>query len=97
MLVNCQFIYVAIIFSCYNVLANQNDSCDCDVLEIKSNGVIGNQNFTKQSLPLYDKPNYFSMQKNLIYWFKNSWIYAIHIDSEGFKQKQTYMYYFIIE
>ena len=88
--VGCQFYIVAIIYSCYSFIVTESAKCDCDVLEVKSNGVIGNQNFTKQSGTVHDKPFYFSMEKCVIYWFDGHWSYAVHIDSHGFRQKQKY-------
>ena len=89
--VGCQFYIVAIIYSCYSFIVTESANCDCDVLEVKSNCVIGNQNFTKQSGTLYDKPFYFSMEKCVIYWFEDHWSYAVHIDSNiRFRQKQEY-------
>ena len=59
--------------------------CDCDVLEVKSNGTIGNQNFTRQRHTLFGKPFYFSMKKDVIYWNKTYWSFSVHID-EGFQK-----------
>ena len=79
--VSCQLIIVAIIYSCYNILAIESNTCDCDVLQVNdSSGVIGYQNFTKQSGTLDNKPFYFSLKKGLIYSNNGQWSYAIYDD-----------------
>ena len=101
MLINCQFIFVVIIFLFYNFLATQSKACDCEVLEVKSNGTIGNQKFTKQSVTINEKTLYFSMNKDVIYWNKTYWSYSIHLDEDfqkHFHEMQKYkMEYFSLE
>ena len=79
--VSCQLIIVAIIYSYYSILAIESNTCDCDVLQVNdSSGVIGYQNFTKQSGTLDNKPFYFSLKKGLIYSNWSKWSYAIYDD-----------------
>ena len=81
--VSCRLIIVAIIYSCYNILAIKSNTCDCDILEVnESNGPIGYQNFTMQSGTLYDKPFYISMKQHVIYWNNvDHWCYAYDFHS----------------
>ena len=72
----CQiFIIVAIVYSSYGALADESDNCDCDVLQIESNGLIGNQNFTKQIGTLNGKPYYFSSKWYMISWKTGNRVY----------------------
>ena len=71
------FIFVAIIYSSYSVLAiesdnwdqvyNRSNNCECDVLQIYS-PAFGTLNFTKQNDPHNDKPIYFSTSMHMISW-----------------------------
>ena len=72
--IRCQiFIFVAIIYSSYSVLANET-YCNCDVLQIDDpDGSFGHQNFSKQDTTRNGKPIYFSTQRNMIYWNKDYW------------------------
>ena len=89
--VSCQLIIVAIIYSYYNILAIESNTCDCDVLQVNdSSGVISYQNFTKQSGTLDNKPFYFSLKKGVIYSKDEQWSYAIYDDSKGFVELKTY-------
>ena len=81
--VNCQFIIIAIIYSGCIILAIESANCDCDVLEVKSNGKIGYQNFTKQIVTLHDKPFYFSKNKHVIYWDNRHWSYSHLFNKSG--------------
>ena len=83
--VSCQLIIVVIIYSCYNILAIESNTWDCDVLQVNDpNGTIGYQNFTKQSGTLYEKPFYVSMKQHVIYWNNVShWCYAFHFYQPG--------------
>ena len=86
--VSCQLIIVAIIYSYYSILAIESNTCDCDVLQVNdSSGVIGYQNFTKQSGTLDNKPFYFSLKKGLIYSNSGQWSYAIY---DEFGELKTY-------
>ena len=79
--VSCQLIIVAIIYLCYSIIFIESKVCECDVLQVKEpSGVIGYQNFTKQSGTLDNKPFYFSLQKGLIYSNYSQWSYAIYDD-----------------
>ena len=70
------FIIVVIIYSSYTVLANESNTCDCDVLQIEGPvGSFGNQIFTKQNANHNGQPIYFSTQQNMIYWNENHWSY----------------------
>ena len=78
--IRCQiFTVVAFIYSSYSVLAIESDHCDCDILQVKSEGLIGNRNvveyqsFTKQTAKRNGKPIYFSKQKSYIYWNNQAW------------------------
>ena len=74
----------------HNALANENNNCDCDILQIesgvpwipgyKSHGLIGNQNFTKQNGTINGKPHYFSTQPSIISWNGQYWSYEIYDD-----------------
>ena len=68
------FIIVVIIYSPYTVLANESNTCDCDVLQIEGPvGSFGNQSFTKQNDDHNGKPIYFSTQQDMIYWNEHYW------------------------
>ena len=84
--VSCQLIIVAIIYSCYNILAIESTKCDCDVLQVNDpNGVIGYQNFTKQNRTLNGKPFYLSMKQHMIYWNNdNHWCYDFYLHQQEF-------------
>ena len=70
------FIIVVIIYSPYTVLANESNTCDCDVLQIEGPvGSFGNQSFTKQNDDHNGKPINFSTQQDMIYWNKSNWSY----------------------
>ena len=77
MYVRCQmFIILTLIYSLYSALANKSGPCDCDVLQINDpGGLIGFQNFTKQSDALNGKPYYISNEKNMISWNGQFWSY----------------------
>ena len=65
--ISCQLIIVAIIYSSYGVLASESGNCDCDVLQINDpDGVIGDQNFTKQNGKLNEKPYYYATMNSLL-------------------------------
>ena len=74
----------------HNALANENNNCDCDILQIESgvpwipgykpHGLIGNQNFTKQNGTINGKPHYFSTQQSIISWKGQYWSYDIYDD-----------------
>ena len=82
--ISCQLIIVAIIYLCYNILAIESNTCDCDVLEVNEpNGTIGHQNFTKQSGTLHEKPFYVSMKQHVIYWNVDQWCYAFQFFPQG--------------
>ena len=75
-LTNQLFIIVVIIYSSYTVLANESNTCDCDVLQIEGPvGSFGNQSFTKQNANHNGKPIYFSAKQHVIYWNKFYWSY----------------------
>ena len=70
------FIIVILTYSFYGVLANENGTCDCDVLEINSPAsLFGHQNFTKQNDVLNEKPYYISNKLYRISWDGQYWSY----------------------
>ena len=90
--IRCQiFIFVAIIYSSYSVLANESN-CDCDILQIDDpDGSFGHQNFSKQDTTRNGKPIYFSTQRNMIYWKKKYWSFdKYNSHSDQFEWRENY-------
>ena len=73
----CQmFIIMAIIYSSHTVLANESDTCECHVLQIRDPyALIGIQNFTKQNDTMFGNPYYFSTKQNRIASNNEYWVY----------------------
>ena len=82
MYVRCQmYIFLALIYLFFNVLANETGPCECDVLQINdSSDVIGFQIFTKQNDTRNDKPYYISVSPypNRISWNGQYWSYEVY-------------------
>ena len=80
----CQmFIIMAIIYSSHTVLANESDTCECHVLQIRDpDGSIGVQNFTKQNDTMFGYPYYFSTKQNMISSDNKYWYYGQYNDTE---------------
>ena len=88
------YIFLALIYLFFNVLANETGPCECDVLQINnSNGVIGFQTFTKQNDAHNKKPYYFSVlpNRNMISWNGQYWSYEVYNQSfKTFESRRNY-------
>ena len=83
-----KFIVMVIIYSLHNTLANENNNCDCDILQIESgvpwipgykpHGLIGNQNLPNKMV--------LSMENHII--FQHNRVLSLGRDNIGL---MTYM------
>ena len=66
-----KIIIFVILFCCYWASANENNECDCNILQLYySEDPDSHDNFTIQSGKIHGRPYYFSMQRDIIWWNK---------------------------
>ena len=81
-----KIIIFVILFCCYCTSANENNGCDCDILQLNySEDPDSYDNFTIQSGKIHGRPYYFSMQRDIIWWNKqdNRWSISAHKEIDG--------------
>ena len=76
-------IFFIICFHYTYISANEGENCDCEILQLISEGTNTYRNLTKQSDKINGRPFYFSEIKDILWWndTSNTWEFQMYLES----------------